>query len=139
MPELPEVEAVTRKLRMAAPWALVTSCGQYRPNTMLGAKNAIGRRVEAVDRRGKNIIVNLSGGSFLRVHLKMTGNFLVLPDARLRPATVRAWFGLDDGRALALDDPRALGRISFHEENERAALFAALGRNRPIRTSPLPT
>ncbi len=127
MPELPEVEAVTRKLRIAAPWALVASCGQFRPTTMNGAERAIGRRIEAVERRGKNIVVQLSGGAFLRVHLKMTGNFLVLPDVRLRPATVRAWFGLEDGRGLVLDDPRALGRISFHEESERAALFASLG------------
>lgn len=127
MPELPEVEAVTRKLRLAAPWAVVASCGQYRPTTMVGAERAIGRRVEAVERRGKNILVLLSGGAFLRVHLKMTGNFTVLPDFRLRPATVRAWFGLEDGRGLVLDDPRALGRISFHQDGERAALFAALG------------
>jgi formamidopyrimidine-DNA glycosylase len=127
MPELPEVEAVVRRLRMAAPWARVVSCGQFRPTTMQGAERAIGRRIEAVERRGKNIVVQLSGGAFLRVHLKMTGNFVVLPDLRRRPASVRAWFGLEDGRGLVLNDPRALGRISFHEESERAALFAGLG------------
>ena len=127
MPELPEVEAVTRKLRAAAPWGVVASYGQYRPTTMVGAERAIGRRVEAVERRGKNIVVALSGGAFLRVHLKMTGNFVVVPDVRLRASTVRAWFGLEDGRGLVLNDPRALGRISFHEECERTALFAGLG------------
>ncbi len=127
MPELPEVEAVVRRLRRASPWALVASCGQFRPTTMVGAERAIGRRVEAVERRGKNIVVVLSGEAFLRVHLKMTGNFVVLPDVRLRPATARAWFALADGRGLVLDDPRALGRIKFHEAGERAALFAGLG------------
>jgi len=127
MPELPEVEAVVRKLRRAAPWGVVASCGQYRPTTMSNGEQAIGRRIEAVERRGKNILVGLSGGAFLRVHLKMTGNCLVVPDVRLRAATVRVWFGLADGRGLALDDPRALGRISFHEDSERAALFAGLG------------
>ena len=42
----------------------------------------------------------------------MTGNLLVIPDVRLRPATVRAWLGLQDGRGLVLNDPRALGRIT---------------------------
>lgn len=127
MPELPEVEAVVRKLRISSPWALVDSCWQFRRTTVQDGERAIGRRVEAVERRGKNIVLKLSGDAFLRVHLKMTGNLLVIPDVRLRAATVRAWFGLADGRGLVLDDPRALGRISFHEESERAALFAELG------------
>lgn len=127
MPELPEVEAVVRKLRISSPWALVGSCWQFRQTTMQGGERAIGRRVEAVERRGKNIVLKLSGEAFLRVHLRMTGNLMVVPDVRLRPATVRAWFGLADGRGLVLDDPRALGRISFHQASERDALFAALG------------
>ncbi len=60
-------------------------------------------------------------------HLRLSGDLRVLPDARLRPATVRAWFELEDGRAVALDDPRALARISVHEEQEEAELFQELG------------
>jgi formamidopyrimidine-DNA glycosylase len=127
MPELPEVEAVARRLRRAAPWAEIVSCGQFRPTTMQGGERAVGQRLDAVDRRGKNLILRLSGGAFLRVHLKMTGNLTVLTDWRLRRSTVRAWFALDDGRAVALDDPRALGRITFHEAAEEAILFQRLG------------
>jgi len=127
MPELPEVEAVAERLRAAAPWVRITGFGQQRPSTVRDGRRAVGRRIEAVDRRGKNLLVRLSGGWFLRVHLRMTGDLRVLPDARLRPKTVRAWFALEDGRALALDDPRALGRVSLHPEQEKEDLFRDLG------------
>jgi formamidopyrimidine-DNA glycosylase len=40
---------------------------------------------------------------------------------------VRAWLALEDGRAVVLDDPRALGRITFHAAGEEAMLFQRLG------------
>ncbi|WP_321474590.1 DNA-formamidopyrimidine glycosylase family protein [uncultured Paludibaculum sp.] len=125
MPELPEVEAVTRKLRAAEPWRSIVSAGQFRPTTATGLEQAIGRNLESVTRRGKNILLGLSGGPVVRVHLKMTGNLIVIPDIRMRPATVRAWLGLNDGRGVVLDDPRALGRLSFHESVD--GLFEDLG------------
>jgi formamidopyrimidine-DNA glycosylase len=127
MPELPEVEAVVRRLRPQVEGARIAGCGQFRPTTAKGSPQAIGRRIAGVDRRGKHILVRLDGGAFLRVHLKMTGNLTVIQDARLRPATVRAWFEFEDGRAMVLDDPRALGRVSFHEPDEEGELFRDLG------------
>ena len=70
--------------------------------------------IVGVRRRGKNILVELSGELTLHVHLKMTGNLYVVPDHRLRAAMVRAWFELEDGRALVFDDPRAIGRIRVY-------------------------
>ncbi len=127
MPELPEVEAVTRKLQAAATGARIVSSGQYRPTSAAGIRKAAGRSVLGFERRGKNILAHLSGEAFLRVHLKMTGNFQVIPDIRLRPLTVRVWFGLEDGRGLVLDDPRALGRVSFHASSEREQVLDGLG------------
>lgn len=127
MPELPEVEAVVARLRPLVEGARIVSCGQFRPTTAKDADSSIGRTVERIDRRGKHILVRLDGGWFMRVHLKMTGNLTVIPNARLRASTVRAWFELDDGRAIVLDDPRALGRVSFHQDGEETELFSELG------------
>jgi len=127
VPELPEVEAVKKRLERLSPWGKVVECGQFRTSTAAGLKNSIGRRTEGVERRGKNIVLRLSGGAFLRIHLKMTGNLQVIPDARVRSATVRAWLRLEDGRGIVLDDPRGLGRISFHKKHEEAELFRELG------------
>ncbi|MGQ9918413.1 MAG: bifunctional DNA-formamidopyrimidine glycosylase/DNA-(apurinic or apyrimidinic site) lyase [Bryobacteraceae bacterium] len=127
MPELPEVEAVAGRLRAAALSVHITGFGQFRQATLSGGRHAVGRRIETVERRGKNLLLRLSGGWFARVHLRLTGDLRVLPDARLRPRTVRAWFELEDGRAVALDDPRALARISLHPEQEMPGLFRGLG------------
>ena len=127
MPELPEVQAVAERFRAAAPWSSITGFGQFRPATMAGGAHAVGRRILALDRRGKNLVLRLSGGWFARIHLRMTGDLRVLPDLRLRPSSVRAWFELDDGRAVVLDDPRALGRISLHLEQDEQKLFQDLG------------
>ncbi|MGJ5819743.1 bifunctional DNA-formamidopyrimidine glycosylase/DNA-(apurinic or apyrimidinic site) lyase [Paludibaculum fermentans] len=125
MPELPEVEAVTRKMRAAAPWSEIVATGQFRPTTALDLERAVGRRLEGVTRRGKHILLTLADGPVVRVHLKMTGNLVVIPDVRLRTANVRAWLTLSDGRGIVLEDPRALGRLTYHEGIE--GLFDDLG------------
>lgn len=127
MPELPEVEAVAERLRAAAPWARIVRARRERASALAEGRRAEGRRIVAVDRRGKNLLLRLEGGWLARVHLRLSGDLRVLPDARLRPATVRAWFELEDGRAVALDDPRALARISLHPEQEEEELFRSLG------------
>jgi formamidopyrimidine-DNA glycosylase len=122
MPELPEVEAVTRRVRRMAVGSVIVSAGLSRAGTTAPqppetVKRGVSqRRIKSVDRRGKNILVRIEGGFALRVHLRMTGNLTVIPDSHFRPLTARAWFELDDGRALILDDPRALGRITLHSE-----------------------
>jgi formamidopyrimidine-DNA glycosylase len=133
MPELPEVEAVTRKLRAAALGAVIVDAGVYRPSILHPQKLATlkrtlrGRIIEDISRRGKHILVHLSQDHVLRVHLRMTGNLTVIPDARLKPWSARAWFPLDDGRAVILDDPRALGRVSLHRTAALGALFDKIG------------
>lgn len=133
MPELPEVEAVTRRVRRMAAGARILTSGCYRPGmTAPQAPEFIrrgvrGNRILAVERRGKNVLLQLEGGRWLRVHLRMTGNLTVIPDSRLRPVTARVWFDLEDGRALILDDPRALGRVTLHREPELQEIFSSLG------------
>ncbi len=133
MPELPEVEAVRRKVRRQAKGAAIVSATILRPgmthpqDPALVAREAAGRTIREVERRAKNLLLRLSGGVTVRIHLRMTGNVYVVPDARLRPATVRAWFELAGGEGLVLDDPRALGRITLHTDAELSELLADLG------------
>lgn len=127
MPELPEVEAVRRKLDRDVTGALIVAAHLVRrPDRKLESRLR-GRRIESVTRRGKNLLLELSGGAVLRVHLGMTGNLYAIANARRRPATTRAWLELDGGRALVLDDPRALGRLELLSEQEAAQLDADLG------------
>ena len=65
-----------------------------------------GRHIEAIRRHGKFILVELSGGLTLAIHLGMTGGLLW--NAEPGPHA-RAVFDLDTGR-LVYDDPRQFGR-----------------------------
>ena len=55
-----------------------------------------GRRIEGIRRRGKFLLIDLSGGLFLSMHRRMTGNLLLLPpgweiDTSLRETNPAAW------------------------------------------------
>jgi len=127
MPELPEVEAVCRKLRRDALGALILRARMLRKRNRTLEARVRGRRIRAIERRAKNVLIHLDGNWSLRIHLRMTGNLYVIDDLRHLPATARAWFELDGQGGLIFDDPRALGVIELHRTGELAALLAKLG------------
>jgi formamidopyrimidine-DNA glycosylase len=116
MPELPEVETVVRGLRgplrqrtfrgVEARWArsIVTGADTLR-------RELPGRRVEAIDRRGKYLVFRLDDPRVLLIHLKMSGNLLVEPDAAPRDPYMHTVFQLDNGHQLRFRDPRKFGRV----------------------------
>ena len=120
MPELPEVEAVCRKLRKEAIGATIAAAHIERrritsPQDPAEVERRLaGRTIERVGRRGKNILIGLSGGLTARVHLRMTGDLCVIPVGRLRPASASSWFELADGRTLVFEDTRGLGTLTVH-------------------------
>jgi len=95
-----------------------------------------GRRIEAVGRRGKYLVVPMTSEVLdhdrvdLVLHLGMTGSFRFAdrpdPDGVTH---VRAWFGLDDGRFLVFRDPRRFGRVSVVPAGDHTTIptLAALG------------
>ncbi|MCE5253820.1 MAG: bifunctional DNA-formamidopyrimidine glycosylase/DNA-(apurinic or apyrimidinic site) lyase [Actinomycetia bacterium] len=135
MPELPEVETVRRQLAgvlVGKTFAVVErlEAGMLRDCGPEQVRDGLpGRCVEEVDRLGKFLVIRLSGGFFLTVHLGMTGQLLVGPDedgrgeGALRPPGIQAeedrhrrfLFVLadDDGRRLRLEfrDMRKFGRL----------------------------
>ena len=118
MPELPEVETTARGLRERVLGRTVVAVGaldwpRMAPNATLEvlATATVGRTVEAVTRRGKYVIVGLTGDVFLVLHRKMSGNLLLrttdLPLARHTHLSVE----FDDGWRMDFVDPRKFGRI----------------------------
>ena len=73
-----------------------------------------GRRIEGVGRRGKNVLIDLDGGAFLTVHLKMTGQLFVVPAGLPVDPYERAALVLDDGREIRFRDVRKFGRIGLY-------------------------
>ena len=99
----------------------------YPQKPALVEARTAGRRIETIGRRGKNLLLELSDGVVLHIHLRMTGNLYIVEDARLRPASARVTFELDGGGALIFDDTRALGKVHVHKSSEIARLFSELG------------
>lgn len=124
MPELPEVETVARGLRESLVGRTFTGVSvSWARNIAHPALEEFetqiaGRRVEAVGRRGKYVVLTLDEG-YLLVHLKMSGSLRVLPaDAPLHPH-VRVVLYLDDGRQLRFRNMRKWGRIYLVDEIEQ--------------------
>ncbi len=117
MPELPEVETVVRGLRHPLVGRTFTDAKILWANTLKiptiaeFEKKLPGQRIEAITRRAKYIQMSLSAGDTLFVHLKMSGNLLVVPTTEAEHPHVRAVFGLDNGYQLRFKDTRKFGRI----------------------------
>jgi len=81
MPELPEVETVRAGLNKLLPGRIVADVWHNWPKSFPNApadvaRFLVGAKVLAVNRRAKVLIINLSGGYSLVVHLKMTGQLV---------------------------------------------------------------
>ncbi|HSW41720.1 MAG TPA: bifunctional DNA-formamidopyrimidine glycosylase/DNA-(apurinic or apyrimidinic site) lyase [Patescibacteria group bacterium] len=144
MPELPEVETVARDLRELIVGVTITGAAGDWPRTIAShatvdgfAEDVVGRRVEAVGRRAKLVVVELSGGAALTIHLKMTGQVFVVPATTPRDRHVHLRLALADGREIRFRDIRKFGRVGLWPRDpatgavldgaEGAELFAALG------------
>jgi formamidopyrimidine-DNA glycosylase len=71
-----------------------------------------------VGRRGKNVKIDLDGGAFLTIHLKMTGQLFVVPAGVPVDPYERAALVLDDGREIRFRDVRKFGRIGLYAADD---------------------
>ena len=117
MPELPEVETFVRALRRPLLGRTIVAARNDWPRHIalpppdeLAARIA-GRRIEAIDRRGKYLVFSLSDDENLIIHLKMTGHLSVVPADTPTDPYAHTIFALDDGRELRFRDPRKFGRV----------------------------
>jgi formamidopyrimidine-DNA glycosylase len=117
MPELPEVEHVVRGLRRAVLGQRILAVDVNLPRLLSGVSSATfkrklrGARIDAINRRGKYILVELDSLDVLLVHLRMTGKFLCLGSEQELPPYPHVVFYLDDERRLVFSDMRQFGRM----------------------------
>lgn len=109
MPELPEVETVRRELEPTLVGRTLVTAWAHPSAKFAPAIEAIGSCVEAVDRRGKYLLIATDDATELVVHLGMTGQLLIGDE--LDDPYVRAKWSLDDGRWLTFRDVRRFGRL----------------------------
>ncbi len=112
MPELPEVETVRLGLARYLPGQKVLGVDFDNPKSFpnsqeLVRQQLIGARIESVDRRAKVLLIRLSTGYTLLVHLKMTGQLVY------RPNTGRGWGGGHPTDSLIGSLPDRSTRVTF--------------------------
>lgn len=134
MPELPEVETVARGLRdtimgrtivqviLRAPKASIVVSPSLAPDSF--EQILTGRTIQAITRRGKNILISLSGDITLWAHLKMTGHFfwkdktesIAKHDLVIFDFAPRSDAG--DHKHLRFNDYRRFGRLRIYRNDE---------------------
>ncbi|OHB10410.1 MAG: DNA-formamidopyrimidine glycosylase [Candidatus Zambryskibacteria bacterium RIFCSPLOWO2_02_FULL_44_12b] len=124
MPELPEVQTTVNGLnRTVRGRKIVNIETTYNSPFYKGKEDIknpeffkkfkrkiIGQKILKAERRAKNILIHLSGGETILVHMKMTGHFVYnRPDY---PFT-RLDFKLDNGKHLVLSDMRKFAKVTL--------------------------
>ena len=146
MPELPEVETVRRGLEPAMEGARFAKVevrrGDLRwPLPEDFARRLEGKTVTGIGRRAKYLLVDLSSGDVLLMHLGMSGSFHVFQEAsRKTPgryyheraahaAHDHVVFHMSSGAIVTFNDPRRFGsmKIVARDKLEAEPLLKSLG------------
>jgi len=119
MPELPEVDLVTRQLRRLLIGRTIEKAALIRAKLAPTTTPAVfSRRLgnstfTEIRRRGKYILVEFDNSHTLLVHLRMSGRFMLLDEEDENPKFAHAVFQLTDGQRLVFDDQRHFGLMKI--------------------------
>lgn len=162
MPELPEVQTTVNGLRDKIIGLVITDIWtNYNSPYFKGSKTikdpvffktfkkeVIGKKVLAINRRAKNILIELSSNQTILIHMKMTGHLLygryrfnkknkkdpweaIEPEGLKDPFNKRVRFVLvfNNGRQLALSDTRKFAKVTLisKEQAHKSSHLANLG------------
>ncbi len=133
MPELPEVEVIRTGLKRKLRNRVIRGVRISFPGSIknLSAqtfrKRISGRRIEDISRRGKFLIFSLDDGSFLVIHLKMTGQLIYHQAKEEMARHTRIVFYLDGGFQLRFIDLRKFGAIYLVRDLGEIPAFLNLG------------
>ena len=131
MPELPEVERAARALSKAALGKTISAVRPIHPSLKkklpaAKARRAQGKRIDAIERRGKHQLLKLDSGDTVVVHFRMNGDWEIGSTDAPLDRFARAVIELTDGTRISLVDRRALSTISI--DREGSSSLPKLGR-----------
>ena len=127
MPELPEVEVIVRGLKEKIVGHNIKSIEVRYPKVVGGdidnfQKNVVGAKIVRVERRGKLIIVHLSNGNVILIHLKLTGQLIYIDKAG------NGYKGGHSQKAMDLPPPNKFTHITLNFEDGSRLYFNDLRR-----------
>jgi formamidopyrimidine-DNA glycosylase len=119
MPELPEVETIKRDLQNNLLGKRIVRVCVYnpmvvrQPSLAVFQRSLVGLTIKDVLRRGKLLILELSNGSALTIHLKMTGQLVLRQESSNLSGSKksRVAFHLSGGKVLDFNDQRLFGEL----------------------------
>jgi formamidopyrimidine-DNA glycosylase len=106
MPELPEVETTRSALEPYLLGKTITNITHSDPERYRNTLNAVGRKIMALERRGKYLIFRLEDDQDVIVHLKMTGGFRFPSSSEDIPRFERLRLSTDAGEVSYVDARR---------------------------------
>jgi formamidopyrimidine-DNA glycosylase len=109
VPELPEIETLCCQLRSVILGAEIMRTRILDPK-LAGVRGLTGRKIEDITRQGKAVVITLTGGGVVTVHLRMTGRFL-WHEGRGKPPHARLVISFSHG-GLLLIDPRRFATVT---------------------------
>ena len=142
MPELPEVEYARRRLQRAMAGARIERVVVRRQKLRYAladnfAQRLEGQAVRAVQRRAKYLLLELSSGDRLLMHLGMSGSFRVTRSNRRDASTRRYYhdtsrvdthdhvdFEMSNGATIVFNDPRRFGFMRLLTTDQHATHIA---------------
>ncbi len=152
MPELPEVETIVRGLRkkilnlkIKDVWSDSKKLIKKPEDFEKFKKEIRGKKIEGVERRGKNILINLSDNKVILIHQKITGHLLygeweqrdnewvALNSKALAKDKWNKYLHLiilfESGKQLALSDLRKFAKVELWEKDKlkESESFQSLG------------
>lgn len=135
MPELPEVETITRDLQPVLKGLFIKDVQIYdkrviaRLSPEVFIRRVEGRRIADVYRRGKAIVIVLDPGRFLVVQLKMTGQLIYGNDLKkeFNSNDTKVVFRLSNGRYLNYNDQRTFGWLYSVDSLDEIPYFNSIG------------
>lgn len=129
MPELPEVETIKEDLvrRIKNKKIAGVKVNKKRvikePSVYKFKKELIGKTVKSIKRRAKVLIIKLSGGSFLIIHLRIAGWLLYGSQEK----NARVVIEFSDGSVLNYMDQRLLGELRLRKDYRDLDFIKRLG------------
>ncbi|MFB0525845.1 MAG: DNA-formamidopyrimidine glycosylase family protein, partial [bacterium] len=136
MPELPEVETIRRGLdkrilgKKVNKVEINTNRMVKKPSPKRFKEDVEGKIFTRVIRRGKYLILVLSSGKKIVIHLRMTGQLIY----GRKDAKSRVSFLLSNGKYLNVNDSRHLGEIRLVENWKKVRSIVKMGME-PLENS----
>jgi len=118
MPELPEVETIRMQLEEKIKGLRIANIEVLMKKSFIGEiGEIIERRVMAVSRRGKITIIELEGGVYLAVHLKLTGQLIYREAQNAKRKTQNEEYCEKDGPFAVCELPNKYTRVIISFNN----------------------